>query len=111
MSLSGLVRPRDYPPTGPGEGSSGCRLLRWNEDRQNADDLPAFRLLDHHQVDVQAVPRRLDSGLTGAQLRRRIDLGDAAADRDHPKLLLVDVDFPGTPVTLLERLERGVPAP
>src|SRR3974390_1077763 len=91
--------------------SPGRALLRRNEDRQDADDLPAFGLLHHHQIDVEAVPGGLGPWLARAQLGRRVDLGDAPADRDDPQLLLVDVDLPRALVALFQRLERRLTAP
>src|SRR5262245_9886572 len=105
MRCLGIGRQGDYPPDG------ALELLRRNEDRQDADDLPTLGLLDHQQVDVDAISRRLRPRLTDAQLRRRVNLRDAPADRDDPQLLLVDVDLPGPLVALLEILERGLPAP
>src|SRR5258705_11696463 len=104
-------RPRDYRPAGRAPPGRPERLLRRNEDRQDADDLPAFRLLHHHQIDVQAIPRRLGPRLPRAEQRLGIDLGDAPADGNDPELLLVDFDLPGTLVALFQRFQRGVPSP
>src|SRR5260221_6500850 len=105
---------RDYPPARPGERSTPRPrrpLLRRNEDGQDADDLPPFRLLDHHQIDVETVSRRLRSRFADAQLRRRVDLRNPPADRDDPQLFLVDVDLPGALVAFFQVFQRRVPVP
>src|SRR5882724_984501 len=99
---------RIIPRPGPGEL---LELLRRNEDRQDADDLPSFGLLHHDQVDVDTVPGGFHARISDGKLRRRIDLRDAPAHRDDSQLLLVHVDLPGALVALLQVLERGVPAP
>src|SRR6266513_254240 len=86
-------------------------LLRGNKDGQDAHYLPPFGFFDHHQVYVDAISSRLDARISDGELRRRVDLRDAPADRDDSQLFPFDVDAPSALVALLEALERGLPAP
>src|SRR6267143_6233638 len=86
-------------------------LLRGSKDGQDTHYLPPLRLLDHHQVDVKASLGGVDAWISDGELRRRVDLRHAPADRNDSQLFPVDVDAPSAPVTLLEALERGLPAP
>jgi len=47
---------------------------------QDAHYLPPFGFLDHHKVDVEAVPGRLDARLPDGELRRSVNLRHPAAD-------------------------------
>src|SRR5882762_9623375 len=82
-------------------------LLRRDKDGQDAHYLPPLGFLDHHQVDVETSLRGVDAWISDGELRRRVDLRYAPADRNDSQFFLLDIDAPSALVTLLEALERG----
>src|SRR6266545_96417 len=73
-------------------GKAPDRLLRRNQDGQDARYAPPLRLLDHHQIDVEADLGRFGAGVPDRELRGGVDLRHAPADRNDPEFLSIGLD-------------------